>query len=776
MTELNTLQMYSTTADRKKNEIRVWCLDKNSDKHLIRVKDFILSVEVYPRNTKTDEELIFLGSSILSLITNTEFSVEVRTRLTDNTKSNILCFKTTSLDSLLTIESIIKTKDDYKNSEIDISNQLFDPRGIKLHQWFTIQTSPVDEKISSFLNEFFGNFDTVDGIDLNETLEWRVNPSILTFNIENETQVISAVFTASNGDVEVLENERSFKKFGGFISRTNPVIIAGFGIKDNDLHSIYQNFVTAGFLTPIKNDKIYQKHCDYVDLQIPGRLVFDIQKLMQDRYYKTFSLDEACSKFIPATPTNSLSKCFLLSKLFKDLDFYDVLIQKVAVLNRSISFGILETNLKVQQAILEPLAVSLGYIPKLRNLDTKLFLFSNRRDHTKGIHRGVARYDIANFFPSLIELYNICPTTIATDSDIEENCTSIRIKSKTYRFVKPYIRVGLLPLLVRDLTSKRKSLLVQMRDSENSEHLNKILDMRQHQIKTLRNRVFGMLSDKLKTCVSFLADKTMEIIKSFFIEKYNAVIIRNDVDSLMVKIDDFENNRVQINNELANLLSPTIQVEFDGVIDIIIYDSVRFQAITDDNKFFSRFMVRANNCEFNKKLYTKIVEKILRCDHYTQSQMFEDILSAFRELKNGAVTKSDLYQSSTFGSYSSSSFYLNLFVNETANLGVNYKVGDKVSYYMVKTEKNDPKFKGMRSSLINYTTEEIDISYYFRSMSIIDKLFKMFSGREDEYFEGHGAGKIILNLTTPCLTLSKLVYTSIDLETDIATMVNAYNA
>ena len=59
-------------------------------------------------------------------------------------------------------------------------------------------------------------------------------------------------------------------------------------------------------------------------------------------------------------------------------------------------------------------------------------------------------------------------------------------------------------------------------------------------------------------------------------------------------------------------------------------------------------------------------------------------------------------------------------------------------------------------------------------MRIIDRLFGFVSENSLGYFER--IGKMKLNLSKPCFCLGKLIYTSVNLDSDIAEMSRVYNA
>lgn len=713
--------MYNTTLNEEINEVHLWCFDRSSNQALIRLKDFTVDLTIYPKGDL--EKLSDLAQAISILAEDVQFSYKIMRRLSDNVDVQVLICKTKSIASHFIIRNVTNAKTEYGVISMGVSSQIFGSRNVKLNQWFTLDVHPAEETISTFENEFIGDLNSLTGIDLEETVQWSVKPPTMAVSFDNATGDVSAVFLKDDiltkyqisrnrekehgVDVHVFSRFKQLDELSKLIWDLNPALIIEFGIPKSEM---YKN-KSLNILSPIKGGKIGCSCGANHTLRVPGRLFFDIKMLMTENY-KQSDLSETFP---------GVDGCVKMLDLFTSKNFYETFIQRSAITNTSINFNSKVSILDRCVEVFNSFAVERGYIPNLTKRPKFISLNSfHVRDPTPGIHRDVAKYDILRFYPSIIQNFNICPTTLATGEDSDIDCHSITIEGKTTRFVKQYVRVGLFPQLISDLIAERDRL----KNSSDELRIMKCVEIKK--MFTCISEVLNMT--RIPTgCVSVFASQMMEDLKTYFVNNHSATAVWNNVDELMVKIDDFESKTEQINDDLARLFP--ISIELVDVIDVVVFDKIRFHGVTKDGRFFSRGLIKKNKPKFINELYEKLVKIVLTDDNYSVGGLFQQLFIDYMRLERGLVPKEDLACLGTFGNYKNEVFYMGVFKKELIKRGLSPKTGDKVKYCVVKCDEKALGYR-MRSLDLDFN-EPIDISYYLKRMKLIDQLFELATERFD---------------------------------------------
>lgn len=192
-----------------------------------------------------------------------------------------------------------------------------------------------------------------------------------------------------------------------------------------------------------------------------------------------------------------------------------------------------------------------------------------------GVYDNIICLDFASLYPSIIQAYNICYSTLVpehlfdkvkdedcniveieqeTDED-EPNLTGKKILKKdikkitkkfTFKFYKN--NKGLLPRLVENLVNERRNVRKQielLKKEKGNELLILILDKRQLALKVAANSFYGFLgvhnNGKLPLieaamAITFLGRSLIEKVRLYIYEKYQGKLIYGDTDSVMVDI------------------------------------------------------------------------------------------------------------------------------------------------------------------------------------------------------------------------------------------------
>lgn len=201
-----------------------------------------------------------------------------------------------------------------------------------------------------------------------------------------------------------------------------------------------------------------------------------------------------------------------------------------------------------------------------------------------GLYDNVICLDFASLYPSIIMAYNICYTTLIPP-ELEnlipdEDCNIIEFDQvegesiKHYRFKFYKKQEGLLPYLVRQLVSERKSVnkqIAQLKDEiknlesnasemdklqlkekiEDNKILITVLDKRQWALKITSNSFFGFLGVyngrmpliEGAMCITAKGRELINEVRKYIEQKYQGTQIYGDTDSVMVKLPQIKESK-----------------------------------------------------------------------------------------------------------------------------------------------------------------------------------------------------------------------------------------
>lgn len=205
-------------------------------------------------------------------------------------------------------------------------------------------------------------------------------------------------------------------------------------------------------------------------------------------------------------------------------------------------------------------------------------------DPNPGIWEDVLVIDFASLYPTIIDGYNLCYTTLIRDSDWEyikagkvkgltvDDCREIEIdcvdveneknteeddpedqehlegerKSYTFRFVKKHIKEGILPQIVRKLCVERRRVRSQIYETDDPVQKD-ILDKRQLALKICCNSVYGFLGVKnygrlslieAAVCTTKKGRDMIEDVNGYIVGEYEGIIVYGDTDSTMFIVSE----------------------------------------------------------------------------------------------------------------------------------------------------------------------------------------------------------------------------------------------
>jgi DNA polymerase delta subunit 1 len=163
----------------------------------------------------------------------------------------------------------------------------------------------------------------------------------------------------------------------------------------------------------------------------------------------------------------------------------------------------------------------------------------------------IATLDFASLYPSIMQAYNLCYSTIIPPHEVSRLDPKLYEKSENGdAFVRSSVKKGLLPTILEELLAARKRAKQDMKKAP-SEFERAVQNGRQLALKVSANSVYGFtgVSNGILPCVQIAATVTsygrqlLERTKAFVEENFtvangyahDAQVIYGDTDSVMVK-------------------------------------------------------------------------------------------------------------------------------------------------------------------------------------------------------------------------------------------------
>ena len=161
---------------------------------------------------------------------------------------------------------------------------------------------------------------------------------------------------------------------------------------------------------------------------------------------------------------------------------------------------------------------------------------------TTGLQTGgcVAVLDFKSLYPSIINSFNVCPTTLLANNESLDHITS----PDGVKFVKSEVRKGVLPVIVKEWIDTRAAVRKQAQ-GESDKEKKRILNAKQLALKDMTNSLYGYTGyvrsklyvlDVANTITGIGRDnivKTKDLIE----KEFKVKVLYADTDSTFVKTD-----------------------------------------------------------------------------------------------------------------------------------------------------------------------------------------------------------------------------------------------
>ncbi len=436
------------------------------------------------------------------------------------------------------------------------------------------------------------------------------------------------------------DEKEMLEEFASLIIEYDPDVITGFNVNGFDmpylLERMEQNGIRPVFgrcaQKPAFAKRIGQRGVSYV----PGRVVVDsYQIIKKDFSLQRYGLDHVSEKLLGQkkedVKKSDIPKYFKGGgKEYEKLAAY-CLQDAVLAMNLVVLLNLLDKYIalaKVSGTLLQETLYS-GEAARienylLREFNKEGYVFPSRPEKpgealfggevlepAKGLHSSVAVLDFRSMYPSIIKSFNICPTTLTKD---DENCI---ITPSGARFLKPEIRVGVIPRIVEELMQARQQTKAQLRKAKQKD-IARMLHAKQWAYKTLANAFygyFGYVNSKLfnleiANAITAIGRKTIIDTKRSIEERFKLNVVYGDTDSVFVRIEgeeDFESIEAKANEivEYANGILPKgVELEFEKIFK-------RFLPLTK-KRYAAWSFVKTADGIWKEEIETKGIETVRR--------------------------------------------------------------------------------------------------------------------------------------------------------------------
>lgn len=627
--------------------------------------------------------------------------------------------------------------------------------------------------------------------------------SLYLGNCEYDDDVTCIQYTYQN---ELIEG------FVELIEKEDPVIITGYNILGFDIPYLFarynrpgHSFPTSGILPGDNTSSLIAIYNHYygeaMHFASSGRIFLDVMhQVMTDApKMRSYKLDYVAEVFLNehkhgVTPDYmfdiyrkfkkgvDVKKELTIIRRYCDQDallpirLFDKLGFQTAVMSRSASLGV--NPMSIPCGSPEQRSISLLYdaayhrgdiVMNKRKVERRYYEGGYVSNPTKGVHRDVACLDFNSLYPSIIMSENICFTTLRNpDETMEDDLFNAvvfeqneprgddkekEVVSYTHYWVKPEVREGLMPALVRRLIAERKEAKALMATASNKlEEM--VADQRQLGVKLAANTLYGFLAMQdhgrfplIEGAMSICGTGRNSIIKcgNYMRDKYDCSVIYGDTDSIMYK---YPNNpttqEVQVMaeqhaEELTGLFKAPMRLELEKVMFMIsrmkknyAYIKANKNSVYDlTNKDLVNIKGMVPTRRDNTKFTTNVFMDILmaRFNDKSMLDVFNIMLDYAKRLVDGNIPINELIISvSLSDEYKSDSAMMAVFAQEQKLRGKPLSPG-RVEFYVIKTKDvTDNIGKRLRVWSPDEPLEgEIDYEYYLESMFYkpLDNLFEV---------------------------------------------------
>jgi DNA polymerase delta subunit 1 len=385
----------------------------------------------------------------------------------------------------------------------------------------------------------------------------------------------------------------------------------------------------------------------------------------------------------------------------------------------------------------------------------------------------IATLDFASLYPSIMQGYNLCYSTLLNPDDLQRLPKDSYLTSPSgHCFVTSVVKKGILPQILDELLAARKRAKKDMALA--TDPMEKaVQNGRQLALKVSANSVYGFTGATVGQlpCVPIAASVTaygrnLLIETKNFVENsytikngypYNAEVVYGDTDSVMVKfgyetVEETMPLAKQAAKEVSEIFPHPIQLEFEKIYyPYLLMNKKRYAGLLwtrpeayDKLDTKGLETVRRDNCLLVRRVVETCLKKILierdvqSAIDYTK-RTIADLLQNKLDISMLVISKS-LGKSADDAGYTAKQAHVELAMRmKKRDAGTAPNVGDRVAYVIIQAAKGAPAYEKSEDPV--YVLENglpIDTEYYLTNQlsNPITRIFEPIIGNPQSLLSG----------------------------------------
>lgn len=352
--------------------------------------------------------------------------------------------------------------------------------------------------------------------------------------------------------------------------------------------------------------------------------------------------------------------------------------------------------------------------------------------------------DFNSLYPSIIQEYNICFTTMSREVKKDVNKTQEAEEDVAdLRLPDPDLEPGILPTEIRKLVQSRRQVKQLMKMPDVSNDLYTQYDIRQKALKLTANSMYGCLGFvhsrfHAKCLAALVTGKGREILLQTkdLVQNMNLEVIYGDTDSIMINTNSTDIEQVfRLGNKVkteVNKLYRLLEIDIDGVYkSMLLLKKKKYAALamtkvgdkyTTHQELKGLDIVRRDWCQLAKEAGNFVVSEILSGElrETVLENIHSKLLEVGQQVKEGSlpvelylITKS-LTKNPTDYPDKKSLPHVTVAMRLNSKGGKQLQAGDAVYYVICEDGSNLPASQRAYhpDELSKRTDLKIDTQYY----------------------------------------------------------------
>ncbi|XP_031439703.1 DNA polymerase alpha catalytic subunit [Clupea harengus] len=241
--------------------------------------------------------------------------------------------------------------------------------------------------------------------------------------------------------------------------------------------------------------------------------------------------------------------------------------------------------------------------------------------------------DFNSLYPSIIQEFNICFTTIQRVASTTHKKTEDDDQDEIPEIPDPDLEMGILPKEIRKLVERRRQVKQLMKQPDLNPDLHMQYDIRQKALKLTANSMYGCLGFSFsrfyaKPLAAMVTHKGREILlhTKDMVQRMNLDVIYGDTDSIMINTNSTNLDEVfKLGNKVkseVNKLYKLLEIDIDGVFkSLLLLKKKKYAALMVEHHGEGRFttkqelkgldIVRRDWCDLAKECGNYVIGQIL---------------------------------------------------------------------------------------------------------------------------------------------------------------------